>query len=77
MSEAQQNGGVRSAVDTDTHPRIIDSVSPHTVDGYWPGEPKYLQCPSCSAWTLLTEDPDDPGWQEMAHDADCLFRDSA
>jgi len=67
---------VRSAVDPEVHARIIASESPHTVDGYWPGEPKYLNCPACSAWARLTEDPDDPGWREMDHDDACPYREA-
>lgn len=63
-----------SPFDPDTHYEIVDSDTPHTDDGYWPGEPKALRCAACGAEVLLTEQPS-PGIDDgLPHDPDCPQR---
>lgn len=68
-------GRGRSIVDPDTHARIVPSGSPRSEDGYFEHEPKWLECPECGARVQLTEDPDDPSWEELPHKSGCSQRD--
>lgn len=64
----------QSPFDPDTEFIIRPSDSPVSVDGYAMGEPKQLSCAYCSATVQITEDPTDPGVDDLNHDSDCPQR---
>lgn len=66
--------GWQHFADPDTEFEILASETPHTEDGYWPGEPKALRCPECGAQVQLDRDPSTPGIDELAHRSDCPQR---
>jgi len=53
-----------------TQYRIETSDSPHTEDGYWPGEPKALVCEHCAMRVPLTEEPSAGLW-DLSHEPQC------
>jgi hypothetical protein len=60
--------------EADTEFQIERSETPVSEDGYKTGEPKFLSCEFCSARTLITKDPSDPGVDDLSHDSDCPQR---
>jgi len=64
---------VADAIDPEVHVRIIQSVTPHTVDGYPQGAPKYLSCPHCAAYAFIDADPESLGWWDFEHECECPY----
>lgn len=60
--------------ESDTEFKLVRSETPISEDGYKIGEPKLLTCEYCSAEALLTEDPSDPGVDDLSHDRHCPQR---
>jgi len=64
----------QSPFDADTEYEIVDSTTPHTEDGYWPGEPKTLRCGGCGATVQLTAEPTAGIDDGLPHACDCPQR---
>lgn len=60
----------RDPIDPTHEYRLITSDSPVADDGYWPGEPKEIECEHCDARMVITPDPT-PGLWTVTHEPHC------
>jgi len=69
----QPQPGHATPWEPEVHYRIVHSETGPSDDGYWQGEPKYLECEACGARVQLTETPS-AGVDELPHAPGCSQR---